>query len=136
MDNLHIDSHIAGGRTLWILRFPPQPVKEIKKEFLSRQAKPRVEFLIPTPFDKNEWMVVSSNPNNDWLKSLLHFQDMCSDAKSRCSEQLKENVDNPDEKAKKAVEEIQNFNILIRFFNELMRYFQPPETPPPENDEE
>lgn len=118
-----IDDHIAGAKTLWILRFAPS---------LDAPAKPKIEFLIPTPFNKNEWMVVNHDLDTDWLKCLVQFQQMCEDAKTRCIQQKNTPEAPIEEKAKKANDEILNFSALVRYFNEILRYLNPkdPNEPP------
>lgn len=119
MPGIHIDNHIAGARTLWILRFTA-----------NSPDKPKVDFLIPTPFDQNEWMVVSEEPKYDLMNSLMKFQQMCEEAKVRCQKEIETTNLNVEEKTKKASEELSNFSSLIRYFNEIMKHFRPPEPPP------
>lgn len=134
MNTLHIDNHIAGAKTLWILRFP-HPEGSADSEHLSELKSPvhnNFELLIPTPFNKDEWMVVSRNINEEWLDSLQRFQQMCEEAKERCQKQISNSNGDTEEKTMRISEEILNFTTLIRYFNDLMKRIRPANPPPEE----
>lgn len=129
MNMIHIDGNIAGAKTLWILRFP-QDENLCETPSTETANRPRVELLIPAPFTRNEWMIVSCRADKQWIDSFFKFQNMCEEAKNRCQAQIDGGAGlDPADKTKKAAEELNNFTDLIRYFNEIMRRFHPPEPP-------
>lgn len=127
MEFLHFPE--LGPHILWIILF--------KREANPKSNLPSIEFLIPSPFGKNEWMATSNQSTAKPLDLLKNFQALCEDAKEICQKQL-QSKENRASKAKKASEELESLDILIQRFSELMKYFKffkrPPKKNPQDND--
>lgn len=109
MDSNKYDHHIAGTKTLWMLRFRPA-----KKETPTKQT---VEFLVPTPFNLNRWVVVSNPMNVRSIEALLRFEKICEEATERCRLQL-------EGKGVKINNTEADFPELIRYFQDFIKHFE------------
>lgn len=85
MPILNFDHNIAGSKTLWMLRFPHTNDNESQTQ---ADGRPRVELLIPTPFDKNGWLLLKDSIDPKSLNALIQFEKMCEEATIRCQRQI------------------------------------------------
>jgi len=126
MQMQHFDRRIAGAKTLWILSFPP-----IDPTIPLDLGKPKIEFLIPSPFVDDEWMPVKNLGLNDqMLTSLEHFQIIC-DQTRKFSDKNLPNQGLGTDQAQQAAKEIKTLNDLVRYFNDMLKRFRPPQEDPP-----
>lgn len=114
MDLLHFDHRVAGAKTLWIIRF--DPYDDNKKHF---------DLLLPSPLEKDGWLVISNSSPEGLLKSFDHFQQMCESVKLECQQHIDKLASSP-QGNKDISLELEKFTKLIRYFNEIMKHFKKP----------
>lgn len=126
MATAHYSHEIAGIRTLWMIRFTAAfpHVEDTERGW------PQFEILIPTPFNKDEWLILDPIHQKKKLKSLVRFQELCEEAKKRCEIQST-NSDSLEAKTQSASHEIENLGKLIDYFNEILKNLKKDKPDPP-----
>lgn len=135
MNELHFKHNIAGATTLWLIQFK-QGLPEIEQrektspplEKPPLTVKPKIEFIIPSPFAKDTWIVASDHSTEKAIDSLHHFQELCEELKTRCIEQMQLLDEDPE---KRSSSEMKNLDEIIRQFGEIMKFFKFFKQPPP-----
>lgn len=114
METLPFKPFSSGIRTLWILKFLPQPPD------LPPPPKPPIDFYIPSPYG-NEWF--NTNPENTAKaqKILKQIQDTCQDIKTRAEDKKVNSLEEYIDKTKDIVKEIKNLDDILRSFNDFLK---------------
>jgi hypothetical protein len=128
MTSLHFDRDIAGVKTFWILQFKPETNEE-KGDKREETPYYSVDFLIPSPFGSDEWLVLNTSANKQTLASLQQFQKLCEETKARCKKEMQGISSTPGDKMKKATKELENLTNIVRYFNKLMKRIKNEEPP-------
>lgn len=134
METLPFKPYMPGIRTLWVIKFRENfPLPEN-----ITLPKPPVDFFIPSPFEKNEWICTNRQANKKAIECLEKIQDKCVDIKKEyttTTEKPLETLDDYLNKAKDLFKNLENLDDLMKDYNKYLKKIFP-NTPSSEKPDE